>query len=113
MFALDQYRALHDAAGLLHRTDRGRISLGGVDRKAYLHGLLTNDILALETGGWCYAALLTAQGRMISDMRVFELGDMILLDLERAVTPAVCEHLARFVITEDVAVADVTEKFAQ
>jgi folate-binding protein YgfZ len=113
MFALDQYRALHEGAGLLHRHERGRISLSGADRRAYLHGLLTNDILALQTGDWCYAALLTAQGRMISDMRVFELGDVTLLDLERAVTPAVREHLDRFVITEDVVVEDVTDTFAQ
>jgi len=113
MFSPDQYRALRDAAGLLEREDRGRIVLRGEDRRTYLHGLLSNDILALEPGTGCYAALLTAQGRMISDMRVFELGGMVLLDLERPLTPAVYEHLEKFVITEDVVVEDVTEKYAQ
>ena len=32
-------------------------------------------------GTGCYAALLTPQGRMISDMRVSELGDRVLIDL--------------------------------
>jgi tRNA-modifying protein YgfZ len=113
MFSLDQYRALREGAGSLDRADRGRIRLRGEDRKSYLHGLLSNDVLSLETGGWCYATLLTAQGRMISDMRVFELGDAILLDLERGVTAPVLDHLARFVITEDVAVDDVTGEYAQ
>ncbi len=113
MFSLDQYRALHSGAGLFPREDRGRISLRGTDRKPYLQGLLSNDILALEPGGWCYATMLTAQGRMISDMRVFELADMILIDLERPVTDAVRLHLDNFVITEDVVVADVTATFAQ
>lgn len=113
MFSRDHYRALHEAAGVLQRSDRGRIVLRGADRKAYLHGLLSNDVQSLEAGAWCYATLLTAQGRMISDMRVFELGDTILLDLEREVTPAVREHLDRFVIAEDVTVEDVTERFAQ
>lgn len=113
MISLDQYRALHEGAGLLDRRERGRILLRGADRKAYLHGLLSNDILALQPGTACYATLLTAQGRMISDMRVFELGDAILLDLERAVTPAVREHLDTFVITEDVTVEDITDTYAQ
>jgi folate-binding protein YgfZ len=113
VFSPDQYRALRDGAGLLEREDRGRIILRGEDRKTYLHGLLSNDILALEPGTGCYAALLTAQGRMISDMRVFELGGSVLLDLERPVTGTVVEHLEKFVITEDVEIEDVTAKYAQ
>lgn len=112
-FSPAQYRALHDAAGFLVRTERGRIVLRGADRKEYLQGLLSNDILALEPGGWCYATLLTAQGRMISDMRVFDLGDLILLDLEAGVTPSVVEHLTKFVITEDVNVEDTTSASKQ
>lgn len=112
-FSLDQYHALHDAAGFLRRTDRGRLLLRGEDRKAYLQGLLSNDIAALTPGSGCYATLLTAQGRMISDMRVFDFPDHLLLDLEAAVTEAVRAHLDMFVITEDVTVEDVTGTLAQ
>ena len=98
---------------MLLREDRGRIALRGPDGKAYLHGLLSNDILALQPGGWCYATLLTPQGRMISDMRVFDVGDILLLDLERPVVATVVEHLDKFIITEDVAVQDVTSELAQ
>lgn len=113
MFSLDQYRALHEAAGVLPRTDRGRLRLRGEDRRSYLQGLLSNDIMSLTPGTSCYATLLTPQGRMISDMRVFELGDSILLDLEAAVTAAVLGHLEMFVITEDVTVEDVSGTLAQ
>ena len=113
MFSLDEYRALQGGAGVLPRADRGRLLLRGADRSAYLQGLLSNDIAALTPGSSCYATLLTAQGRMISDMRVFELGDAVLIDLEKAVAPAVCAHLDRFVITEDVTVTDVTDSLAQ
>lgn len=113
MFSLDQYRALHDGAGVFPRTDRSRLLLRGEDRRSYLQGLLSNDIAALTPGTGCYATLLTAQGRMISDMRVFELGDAVLLDLEAAVAPGVRAHLDMFVITEDVTVEDVTGTLAQ
>ncbi len=82
MFSLEQYRALRDGAGLVNRSDRGRLRLTGADRRDYLQGLLTNDIAALSPGSGCYACLLTAQGRMIADMYVLETGDAILIDLE-------------------------------
>jgi folate-binding protein YgfZ len=112
-FSLDQYRALQERSGYLLREDRGRISVRGADRKSYLQGLLSNDILALEPGKSCYATLLTPQGRMISDMRVFDLGDLLLMDLERPVVQQVAEHLEKFIITEDVTVEDVTSAWAQ
>lgn len=108
-----EYGALRERAGLVERTDRGRLRLRGADRLAYLHGLLSNDVLALAPGDWRYATLLTAQGRMITDMRVFELGDAALVDLPVDVAPAIREHLDRFIITEDVTIEDVTQEWAQ
>ena len=112
-FSLEHYRALHERAGFVVRSDRGRIAIRGTDGKAYLQGLLSNDILVLQRGDWCYATLLTAQGRMIADMRVFDLGELLLLDLEVAVTATVAAHLSNFVITEDVLVEDVTAPWRQ
>ena len=38
-------------------------------------------VAALDAGRGCYAAYLTAQGRMIADLYVYELGDVILLTM--------------------------------
>src|SRR5512134_3163832 len=113
MFSLEQYRALREGAGLVNRSERGRLRLTGKDRRDYLQGLLTNDIAALSPGSGCYACLLTAQGRMISDMYVVETGEAILMDLERNVAARVGEHLEQFVFSEDVEVADVSASVAQ
>jgi folate-binding protein YgfZ len=113
MFSLQQYRALREASGLVDRSHRGRLRLTGQDRRDYLQGLLTNDVAALTPGTGCYAALLTAQGRMISDMFVVETGEDILLDLERDVTAKVAAHLDRFIFSEDVQVADESDILAQ
>lgn len=98
---------------MIERTDTGRIALTGADRRSYLQGLLTNDIAALTPGTGCYAAMLTAQGRMITDMRVLELGEAVQLDVPRALTQSVYDHLDRFVFSEDVKVADVTDTYAE
>jgi folate-binding protein YgfZ len=107
------YAALRSGAGLIDRSQFGRIMLTGADRRSYLQGLLTNDIAALSAGTGCYAALLTAQGRMIADMRVLELGDAVLLDVVPHVTETVRAHLDRFVFSEDVEVRDVTGERAE
>ncbi len=88
------------------------VVVSGADRRSYLHGLLTNDIAALEAGQGCYAAYLTPQGRMIADLWVYELGDVMLLSLARDVKDAVLARLDQFIFTEDVQLGDVTETFA-
>jgi tRNA-modifying protein YgfZ len=108
MFSAEQYRALHDAAGLVDRAGRGLLSFTGADRRAFLQGLLTNDIEALGEGGGCYAALLTATGRMIADMRVFELGDATLVEVDAGQAAALRERFDQSIFSEDAQVEDVS-----
>jgi folate-binding protein YgfZ len=107
------YDALRTGAGLVDRSEAGRLLVTGADRRAYLQGLLTNDIEALTPGTGCYAALLTAQGRMITDMRVVELGDGLLVDVPVQLAQDVAAHLERFVFSEDVVVRDATAERAE
>jgi folate-binding protein YgfZ len=102
------YAALRERAAVVDRTGYGRLLLTGADRRAYLQGLLTNDIEALTPGTGCYAAMLNAQGRMLTDMRVLELGDAVLLDVPLQVTAAIRDHLDNFIFSDDVKVEDVT-----
>ena len=105
----DGYRAIRDAAALVTGAPRGRIAVSGTDRASYLHGLLTNEIEALQPGSGCYAAWLTPQGRMITDMHVLEAGDMILLEVPATVRELVLQRLDQFLFSEDVQLADVTD----
>ena len=105
------YNAARQGAAFFDRADRGFIVVSGKDRASYLHGLLTNDITALKAGEGCYAAYLTPQGRMITDLWVYELGDLILLVLLRDVKDAVLAKLDQFIFTEDVQLGDVSETF--
>jgi tRNA-modifying protein YgfZ len=111
--SLDAYTAARDRAGLVDRPDRGRIVVSGADRASFLQGLLTNDVVALTAGQGCYAAYLTAQGRMIADLDVYELGDVMLLTLHREVKDAVLAKLDQVIFSEDVQLGDVTDTFAQ
>ena len=110
--ALSQaYQAARTHAALFDRR-RGRIVVSGRDRATYLQGLLTNDIPAVKEGQGCYAAYLTPQGRLISDLLVYELGDVLLLSLPLATKDVVLAKLDQFIFSEDVQLGDVTETFA-
>ena len=107
------YDAARRRAAFLDRSHRGRIVVSGTERASYLQGLLTNDIVALQAGHGCYAAYLTAQGRMIADLDVYELGDVLLLAMSGGVKDTVMARLDQFIFSEDVQLGDVTGTFAQ
>jgi len=108
----NSYHLARTAAAIVDRRDRGWVVVSGADRRSYLHGLLTNDITALQAGQGCYAAYLTPQGRMIADLWVYELGDVVLLSMARDIKPAVLTKLDQFIFSEDVQLGDVSETFS-
>jgi folate-binding protein YgfZ len=109
--SIDEYQAVRAGAGMLTRGDRGLLAVIGVDRATYLQGLLTNDVVALESGSGCYAAYLTPQGRMIADLEVMNLGDLLLLDVPGRTRELLRHRLSEFVFTEDVQIADWTDQW--
>ncbi|HXI31195.1 MAG TPA: glycine cleavage T C-terminal barrel domain-containing protein [Vicinamibacterales bacterium] len=109
----DVYAAARHRAAFVDRSDRGRIVVSGSERASYLQGLLTNDTAALSAGRGCYAAYLTAQGRMIADLHLYELGDVMLMTMDGGVKDAVMAKLDQFIFSEDVQLGDVSATFAQ
>ena len=113
MFSLDQYRAAHESAIVVDRSSQGKIALAGADRASFLHALLTNDIARLTKGIGAYSAYLTPQGRMISDMRVIETGERIVLDVEGVVAGPLADRFEKLIFSEDVRVENVTADLAE
>jgi folate-binding protein YgfZ len=104
--------ALHQV-GSTDRSTRGTVAITGADRTAFLHGLLTNDITALMPGRGCYAAWLTPQGRMITDMRVLVMDEQILLDVRTADAETIATRLEQLVFSEDVQARDITNTLSR
>lgn len=105
---LPAYRAARERAALWS-SDPGLIAVSGRDRAAYLQGLLTNDVVALAAGQGCYATYLTPQGRMITDLYVYELGDVMLLRVPRTTKDVMLQRLDQFIFSEDVQLADASD----
>ena len=109
--ALSEYAALRDTAGVLDLSLRGRLSVGGTDRQRFLNGQVTNNVKDLKSGEGCYAALVTAKGKMVSDLHIYCLPDELLLDFEPGLTGAVTERLEKFIIADDVQVVNAAQYY--
>ena len=104
----EEYRALKEKAVTGIVAAGSPIAVRGKDRKEYLHGLLTNDIRGLMPGRGCYAAWLTPQGRMLTDLHVFDLDDMVLLDVPAQLSASTLQRLDRSLFSEDVQLSDLS-----
>ena len=88
-----------------------RIRVSGDDRAKFLHNFCTNDINGLEDGRVCEAfftdvkAHVIAHGFVLSGSESHEIW-MLGGDEERLVN-----HLSRYVITEDVTIESVSDRF--
>jgi folate-binding protein YgfZ len=95
------YRALTERAGVLDRSELGKLALTGGQAAEMLNGQVSNDVEALAAGTGCYAALLTNKGKMLGDLRVLNAGDELLLLTERASLQALFDQLRRGAIGWD------------
>ena len=77
------------AAGVIDLSFRGRMCLTGADRARLLNGQVTNNVKDLRVGQGCYAALVTAKGKLQSDLNIFRLPNELLLDFEPGLTETV------------------------
>jgi len=109
MSVREECQRARQSAVIVDHGPRGRIVVRGADRKTFLHALLTNDIALLGPGSGCYAALLTPQGRMAADMNVFELGDVVLMDVRKEVTDDLLRRFDQMIFSEDVQLGDVSD----
>jgi folate-binding protein YgfZ len=98
----EDYRQVVEGAAIGEVAPTAQLAVAGNDRGAFLQGLLTNDVQALKPGGGCYAAWLTPQGRMLTDMHVLESDGMMLLDVPAAQAEATAARLEQFLFSEDV-----------
>ncbi len=106
-----EHAALRENTGVLDLSFRSRICVVGADRVRFLHGQVTNDVKELAVGSGGYAALVTARGKMESDLNIFCLLDELLLDFEPGLTGKVSQRLEKFIVADDVQIVDAAPHY--
>jgi folate-binding protein YgfZ len=106
--------AARAGAALFELPARGVVELHGADRVRWLDGMVSGDVKALSASGprsGCHALILTREGRIVAEVHVLARPESLLLELERdAVAPALA-HLARYVVADDVELADRSDRY--
>lgn len=99
---IEEHNAVRSDVGIADLSYLGILKLMGDDRAKYLHRLISNDVEGLSVGEGNYATLLTNRGKIIADLRVYNLKDEILV----STAPENCEvayaELDKYIIADDV-----------
>jgi folate-binding protein YgfZ len=107
-----EFRALLEGCGLFDMSWQAKLVLTGEDRVRWLNGMVTNNVRDLAVGHGVYNFVLTPQGRIVGDLVAYNRGDFVLVTTDRAQAPAVTEIFDRYIIMDDVEVADISDKLS-
>ena len=117
-----EYEALHARAALFDRSHRGRIRLLGERAAEMVAGLVTNDVTGLVPGQGCYAAALSAKGKIVADVRVFVEEGSVLVDappraadgwaamVKKFVNPRIAAHVDETARLRDIGIFGVNAR---
>jgi hypothetical protein len=112
MYSEDGYKAFRKTSAMVRRGDRGVMVVTGPDRLVWLQGLVTNDVAPLKPGESCYAAYLTPQGRMITDMRIVNADDRTFLEVPASLAESLRARLDSLLFSEDAQISDISSSTA-
>jgi len=103
MDELDDPRVLFDDSAVIDVGAREVIRATGGDRIAFLHRLLTGDVVGTPVGGGSRSLLLNLKGHVVSDLRVFVLAHEVRLVVAAGQGTATAQALNKYAIMDDFA----------
>ena len=106
--AAAEHHAVRDGVGIADLSYRGRYKVTGEDRAKFLHRIISNDVEGLSSGQGTYATLLTHRGKIIADLNVYVLEDIIGIDTAAETTESLFNELDKYIIADDVEISDLT-----
>lgn len=104
------------AAGIAHLPERSVLKVAGEDARKLLDGLVTNDMAAVSPRQAGFGALLSPQGKIISDFFIVALdeedGGGFVLDVPAAMAPELMRKLALYRLRAKVSIEDLSAQAA-
>jgi folate-binding protein YgfZ len=105
-----EYAAIRRGAALFDATFRGTLVVTGADRRDYLQRMVTQDLKRLDPttagGSLVRSFWLNRKGRIDADLVIAELGDRMIIDLDRTRAAHAAQSLGSFLFSEDVRLED-------
>jgi folate-binding protein YgfZ len=105
-----EYAAIRKSAGLIDLPFRATLAVTGADRLEFLNRMLTQELRGAAEWSVRESFWLNRKGRIDADVRVIVLPGRVLLDCDVHAAARALAGLNGYIISEDVAIADVTER---
>jgi hypothetical protein len=86
--------------------DRAVLRISGEESRAFLQGLLTQDIEALGDDDAAFAALLTPQGKILFDFILVPVNDGFFIDCERGAAQSLLKRLSLYKLRAKIALTE-------
>jgi folate-binding protein YgfZ len=113
-----EYRSARERAALFDVSNRGKVEVSGADAVTFLQNLATNDVAGLPAGAGCEVFFTTAQAKVVAHALAYRLPahdqrQGFWLDTVPGLAGNLIKHLDRYLISEQVELADRTADLAQ
>ena len=103
-----EHEAVRERAGLVDRSERGKIEVTGKDRATFLHGLVSSDVKSLAPGQGSDSALLDVHGKVTALLAIHCLPDLLILETDREMAASLLAGIDRYLFSERAELEDVT-----
>jgi folate-binding protein YgfZ len=108
------YHQFRQRGAVVNLTGRTQLILTGPDRVRYLNGQVTSDVRKLSPGGTNgaqtqMACVTTAKGKLCGDVCITAREDSLVVDAEPGLRETLLARLERYIVADDVAIADATD----
>lgn len=97
-----EWATLDGGAALVDTRFRTTITASGSERREFLNGQLSHSLVTLKEGRGTPALLLTAQGRVVSIVSVYDAGAAFKLVTDVAQLESTMKRLEQFLVADDV-----------
>ncbi len=102
--------SIKEHGGILDLSSRVKLSFTGNDRVRYLNGQVTAKLTGAS--GVQPACITTAKGKLCADVFISTLAAAIIVDADAAVAKTLPPRLEKYIVADDVTVADITHAAA-
>jgi len=103
------HRAIRNGVGVIEMA-YGIVAIEGADRVEYVDNIVSNRVPE-DNGEGCYALLLNPQGRVQSDIYIYNAGEKLLLFTPPAEATPLVDDWQQKVFIQDVEITNVSEEF--
>jgi folate-binding protein YgfZ len=107
-----EYASIRRHAAVFDAPHRATLVFTGPDRLSFLNRMLTQELKGFEPFTARRAFTLNRKGRVDADLRLINLPDRLLVDVDAFAAERARTELDKYIITEEVAIADATAEWS-